>query len=715
MTEVWGFAGEPVSLGGGSGLTTLVEGSSFCISSSSGDIEAGPPSGLFVRDTRILSEWVLEVDGGRLEPLSVSVAEPFRATFVTRARPRSGQAESTLLVVRDRVIGDGLRESIQVRNLGREAAGITLELTVGADFAGLFEVKEGRVRPHGGISTHAHPDVVEIRQDQRGHSRSVIVGPEGDGVRVRPGSVVWRAVVPARGEWSCHVVVEATVDGQSLSVTGDDTGTGRYAVASRRASEWRAGSPVVHTAHAGLARTLVRSVEDLGALRIDDADHPERVTVAAGAPWFMALFGRDSILSAWMTLPIDTRLALGTLQALAERQGTRVDPLTDEEPGRILHEVRFNAHTDGSGGGAQVYYGTADATPLFVMLLGELRRWGVAPTQVSALLPAADRALEWLTTFGDRDGDGFVEYQRATDRGLENQGWKDSFDGVNFADGRLADAPVALCEVQAYTYSAFLARAHFAREEGNEELCAEWASRAATLREAFNERFWLPDRGWFAVGLDRDKRPIDALASNMGHCLWTGIVDEDKAEAVAHHLLGPDLFSGWGVRTLAESMGAYNPLSYHNGSVWPHDNAIIAAGLARYGFVAEAQQVAQGILDAAEAFGGRLPELFCGFSRSEFPRPVPFPTSCSPQAWASAAPLLLLRSLLRFSPSVPHGEVRLAPIVPAAYLPLRLDGVEIGGSLARLEVTGKGFTVEGLPDGVSVLEEPRRPVTDLRA
>ena len=714
MSEAWNFTGAPVSTGGASAMTTLVEGSTFCISTATGNIDDSAPMGLFVRDARVVSEWVLEVDGTHLEPLAVSSEDPFAATFVTRAHPRPGHAESTLLVLRDRVVGTGMRESIRLRNLGRETAAVTLSLQVGADFAGLFEVKEGRVRVHRGISARAHEDLVEIRQDHQGHSRSVLVEPSKDRVTLRPGHLVWHAVVPPREEWSCDVLVESTVDGRSLSTDGTDDGGARYALAARRAREWREGAPVVHTTHPGLTRTLARSVEDLGALRIDDAQNPDRATVAAGAPWFMALFGRDSILSSWMTVPVDTRLALGTLQALAERQGERVDPASEEQPGRILHEVRFTAGSEGGAAAREVYYGSADSTSLFVMLLGELRRWGLAADDVDALLPAADRALEWITSFGDRDGDGFVEYQRATDRGLRNQGWKDSFDGVNFADGTLAEPPIALCEVQAYTYSAFVARAHFAREAGDDARRRQWAERAAALKAAFNEQFWLPDRGWFAIGLDRGKRPIDALASNMGHCLWTGIVDEDKAAAVAEHLLGPDLFSGWGVRTLATSMGAYNPMSYHNGSVWPHDNAIIAAGLARYGFVDEAQRVAEAVLAAAETFGGRLPELFCGFPRSEFDQPVPFPTSCSPQAWASAAPLLLLRSLLRFSPSVPHGEVRLAPIVPSDYLPLRLEKVEIGGSLARLEVTSTGFTIEGLPDGVSLVAEPRHPMRAVR-
>ncbi|HTE72881.1 MAG TPA: amylo-alpha-1,6-glucosidase, partial [Actinomycetes bacterium] len=351
---------------------------------------------------------------------------------------------------------------------------------------------------------------------------------------------------------------------------------------------------------------------------------------------------------------------------------------------------------------------TADATALFVVLLGELSRWGLARDEVEKLLPHAERALTWLVERGDRDGDGFVEDQRATDRGLANQGWKDSWDGVTFADGTVASGPIALCEVQGYTYAAYLARAHFAWEAGDEDARLEWAERAASLKQAFNDRFWLPDRGYFALALDGAKRPVDSLASNMGHCLWSGIVDEDKAPAVAERLLSPEMFSGWGVRTLATDMGAYNPLSYHNGSIWPHDNALVAAGLMRYGFVEESRRVATGVLDAAAAFGGRLPELFCGFGRDTYERPVPFPTSCSPQAWASATPVQLLRTLLRWDPWVPHGTAWLAPALPERYADLTLTNLPLAGSRLSVRVQGGRLAgVDGLPDGLEIRNEAR--------
>jgi glycogen debranching enzyme len=412
-----------------------------------------------------------------------------------------------------------------------------------------------------------------------------------------------------------------------------------------------------------------------------------------------------------MALIVDPELALGVLQTLARFQGKDVDPRHEEEPGRILHEMRFGEAASLSLGGGRVYYGSVDATPLFVVLLGELRRWGVATEVVDQLLPHADRALRWIEHFGDRDGDGYVEYQRATDRGLVNQGWKDSWDGVRFASGEIAKAPIALCEVQGYVYSAYLARAYFATETGDRVTAEHYRAKAVALKAAFNRDFWLEDRQWYAMGLDHEKRPIDALASNMGHCLWSGIVDQDKAACVARHLLSPEMFSGWGIRTLATSMVGYNPISYHCGSVWPHDNAIAAAGLMRYGFVDEAQRVILAMLDAAVSQEGRLPELFSGLDRSEFPTVVSYPTSCSPQAWAAASPLLFLRTLLRLEPWVPHGRVWLAPVLPPVIGRLKLERIPLAGGRVGVDAADGVVDVTGLPPELDLVRAPRDPLT----
>ena len=689
---------------------TLVEGATFCICARNGDIKPGAEQGLFFRDTRFLSRFQLTVDGLELDPLGAQCPAPYTGTFIVRQPPRSGTADSTLLVVRHRYVGNGMREDIVVRNLGRETAGVILSLEVDADFAGLFEVKEGRARRRDAIELSTGTSELSISYQFGAESRGVRVCGDSQAKAV-PGQITWQLVVAPRSDATVSVQVIPALDGVE---TPPRYGPGQPIETSQTAARheaWRQAAPMVSTPEERLSSLLASSAEDIGALRMFDPDHPDRVVVAAGVPWFMTLFGRDSLLTSWMLLPVDPTVALGTLQTLAQLQGIRVDALSEEEPGRILHEVRSGLDAEMALGGSNLYYGSIDATPLFVMLLGELRRWGLATSEVDALVAHADRALEWIERFGDRDGDGFVEYQRATDRGLVNQGWKDSFDGINFAGGDLAKPPIALAEVQGYAYAAFLARAHFARESGEVDLARHWSERAQRLKKRFNEAFWLPDRGYFAIALDAEKRPVDALASNMGHCLWTGMIDQDKAATVARHLMSPEMFTGFGVRTLGSTMGAYNPMSYHNGSIWPHDNAIIAAGLMRYGFVAEAQRIVLGLLDASEQMGSRLPELFCGFDRQEFNAPVAYPTSCSPQAWSAAAPLYLLRTLLRFDPWVPFGKVWCDPAVPEGFLPLRIDRLDLAGSKVTIDIASDGWHVEGLPDGMILEPTPRHPIT----
>ena len=706
MSDAWTYAGPSSPYGMGGGTVTLVEGTSFCLSASNGDIEPGTPQGLFFRDTRFISGWRLTVNAAAPEILAVEPADPFAATFVGRGRPRPGHGDSTLLVLRRRFVGNGMREDLVLRNLSGEAAACTVLVELASDFAHLFEVKEDRVIPRGQTTTQVSEATLRYSWTGPDSNRTLEVSCSQPAV-VSPGQFSMQVVVPARGEWQACFQARVSMDGDEVSPRYGCGDPVEWSAPATRLRAWRRSTPFVTSTHDGLTEALARSEQDLGALRIFDADYPDRAVVAAGSPWYMTLFGRDSLITSYMTLLVDPSLATGTLQTLARFQGTREDPLSEEQPGRILHEMRWGLSGTDSVAVGQVYYGTADATPLFVVLLGELRRWGLADDVVDQLLPHADRALEWIESYGDRDGDGFVEYQRATDRGLLNQGWKDSWDGINFANGRLAEPPTAVCEVQAYVYAAHIARAHFARETGDTATERHHVRKASQLRAAFNDAFWLPDQGWFAVALDGDKRPVDALTSNIGHCLWTGIVDEDKAAVVAEKLVSSEMWSGWGVRTLASSMGAYNPMSYHNGTVWPHDTAIVAAGLMRYGHVAEAQRLAVSLLEAAANFAGRLPELFCGFERDEFATPVVYPSSCSPQAWAAAAPFSLLRTLLRFDPWVPHGKLWLAPALPEELGDLRVENVPLAGSRLTIEVSGGQTRVSGLPPHMELISEPR--------
>jgi glycogen debranching enzyme len=407
------------------------------------------------------------------------------------------------------------------------------------------------------------------------------------------------------------------------------------------------------------------------------------VFLAAGAPWYFTLFGRDSIWAARLLLPFGWQLAAGTLRALAACQGSKLDPETAEAPGKIPHELRR---------AGSLYYGTIDATPLWICLLHDAWRWGMPASQVRALLPALHAALECISRYGDSDGDGLLEYIDQSGHGLSNQGWKDSGDAIRFADGRIAKPPVALCEVQGYAYEAAMAAAELLTAFG-EPGADRWRAWAAGLAEAFRASFWLPD-GYPALALDAAKQPVDSLTSNIGHLLATGLLTKDEESLVAGRLAGPDMDSGFGLRTMSAGNAGYNPLSYHCGSVWSHDTAIVIRGLYRSGHGDDAARLAEGLLSAAAAFDWRLPELFSGEDRG----PVPYPAACRPQAWSAAAAGALAQALLGLDVDAPAGLVRVEPpdVPPGrAGRRLRVDGLVAGDETfsAGIDEAGHGYLV----------------------
>jgi glycogen debranching enzyme len=434
--------------------------------------------------------------------------------------------------------------------------------------------------------------------------------------------------------------------------------------------------------------TYNRSLVDLAALRFSPRSLPGQSLPAAGLPWFMTMFGRDSIFTSLQALPFTPDLAATTLRALAERQGTRIDDFREEEPGRILHEMRFGEMTAFEERPHSPYFGAADATPLFVVLLDEYERWTGDTRLVRELEPSARAAIAWIDDFGDRLGNGYISYQRKNEEtGLENQCWKDSWDSIAYREGNLPGFPRATCELQGYAYDAKVRGARLARTSWKDPVYAEVLERqAADLKRRFNRDFWVEDGEYFALALDADGRQVDALSSNIGHLLWSGIADKAKAKACVGHLMGPRLFSGWGIRTMAEGEGRYNPIGYHVGTVWPFDCSFIAWGLRRYGYKEQAARVAAGILDAARFFLGRLPEAFGGYPRIHTKYPVQYPTSCSPQAWSTGAPLLLLRSMLGLEPSGEH-------LVVDPALPLgigRIELLDIPGRWGRVDAFARG-------------------------
>jgi glycogen debranching enzyme len=624
----------------------LVDGRTFVVSDESGQLHAGS-HGLIHDDLRYLSRCTVTLDAARLELLAAGTPSPLSAVVVSRAVAPGGNA--TALLTRRRWVADGLREDLGLRNPSTQPQSWTLRLQLAADFAHVFEVKAGRA----GVDRLPVPDAGGWRIDHDGDNvwSRIRLAPVPDQVDLTSGTFSWHVQVPARGEWPLVITVEPVEEGAPSGLAFPIGTTPTAAIPMGRLSAWRAGVPRVVSTDPRLGRLLDQSLSDLASLRIVDAGHVDRAVVAAGAPWFMTLFGRDSLLTSWMALPFEPGLAAGVLASLADLQGRRDDPVADEQPGKILHELRRH----GGGGpfaSRHRYYGTVDATPLFVMLAAEAQRWGaLAVEDHEWLSPAVTDALDWLQGQADGNGDGFVDYRRGDPAGLVNQGWKDSWDGVTFADGTVAAAaPIALAEVQGYAYAALLGAAELATVLPVGRDAGELRQRAAELRTRFNERFW-DERGWFVTAIDGEGRPADSLTTNPGHALWCGIAEPELAARHLDWFTDPALWTGWGLRTLATTMGAFDPLSYHNGSVWPHDSAICAAGAARYGRWDVVDLLRNGALDAAMRFGGRPPELFAGLSRDDVPMPVAYPSSCSPQAWAAASVLLHLRSMLGLEPA----------------------------------------------------------------
>jgi glycogen debranching enzyme len=655
------------------GTINVLEGNTFVVSRPNGDVDAGPgePHGLFHRDTRHLSRWLLTVDGKQLDPLSTDDTKSFSASFFLVPGTGSEYTDASLSVIRRRVVGDGFFEELTVLNHGTEAIRPEIAIAAGADFADLFEVKDATIKKPGKDFSRVDDGVLVLGYKRGGYIRETWIRAHGDN--------------PELGSWNAWIEVVTAVDGTPAGHEHTRYKPGEeprpHAPSLARPGfhpslrELIQLAPKLETDWEPLKLTYSRSIVDLAALRFYPREESEAAVPAAGLPWFQTLFGRDSLITSYQSLHIDPDLAATTLDVLASMQGTRHDDFRDEEPGKILHELRFGELTAFDERPHSPYYGSADGTMLFVILLDEYERFTGDGERVRRLEPNARAALAWIEEDGDRDGDGYVEYERRnTETGLENQCWKDSWNSIMDADGRLAKLPRATCELQGYAYDARRRGARLAREVWDDEALADKLEQQAdSLKRSFNDDFWLEERGHYALALDGDKKPVDSLTSNIGHLLWSGIVDEARAEEVVGHLLGERLFSGWGVRTMAEGDGGYNPIGYHQGTVWPHDNSLIAAGLRRYGYHAEAAMVALAILEAAEYFFGRLPETFAGYSRELTGYPVEYPTACSPQAWATGAPLLLLRVLLGIEPT--GDRVAHDPLLPDRITELALRGL----------------------------------------
>jgi glycogen debranching enzyme len=669
-------------------LVKILDGNTFVVSDENGDIEASltDPTGLFSFDTRFLSRWILTVNGERLNALSVDDLQYFETRFFLVPGTGTVYIDAKLSVIRQRAVADGFHEELTILNHSDKAANLTVRIEAGCDFADLFEVKDALAKK-GKYSTQVRNGKLRLGYDRGTFGRATEISSTAPAKIDRSG-LTFRIRIEPHGEWKTELDVITTNMGPGQAAEGARDPRRARARMQRNLAKWIGDAPRVECDDDSLKATYRRSLVDLAALRFSPPIAGGRSLPAAGLPWFMTMFGRDSIFTSLQALPFTPELAATTLRALGDWQGVRSDDFRDEDPGRILHEMRYGEMTAFEERPHSPYYGAVDATPLYVVLLDEYERWTGDRGIVRELEIEARAALNWIDEYADLLGTGYIWYRRRNEEtGLENQCWKDSWDSISFRDGALPGFPRATCELQGYAYDAKVRGARLAREIWRDrDLADKLEKDAADLKRRFNRDFWVEDGEYFALALDQHGNKVDALASNNGHLLWSGIVDKSKARAVARHLLGPRLFSGWGVRTLAAGEGRYNPIGYHVGTVWPFDNSFIAWGLRRYGFKEEAAQIAAGILDAAEFFDGRLPEAFGGYERSQTKYPVQYPTACSPQAWSTGTPLLLLRTMLGLEPQGEHLVVDSALPSDIGHLEL----LDIPGRWGRVDAFGRG-------------------------
>ncbi len=670
------------------GLVKILDGNTFVVSDERGDIEASltDPTGLFSFDTRFLSKWVLTVNGQRLNSLSVDDLQYFETRFFLVPGTGTVYIDAKLSVIRQRAVSDGFHEELTILNHADKPVNLTVRIDAGCDFADLFEVKDA-LEKKGKYSTRTAGGRLVLAYDRGTFSRATAISATAP-ARVDRNGLTFKIRIEPHREWTTGLdVVTARVGAGQMRDAPRDPKRAVLRM-QRNLARWLDEAPRVECDWDPLKAIYRRSLVDLAALRFSPPIAGGHSLPAAGLPWFMTMFGRDSIFTSLQAIPFTPELAATTLRALGDWQGVRLDDFRDEDPGRILHEMRYGEMTAFEERPHSPYYGCADATPLYVVLLDEYERWTGDKALVRELEVETRAALNWIDEYADLQGTGYVWYQRRNEKtGLENQCWKDSWDSISYRDGRLPGFPRATCELQGYAYDAKVRGARLARLVWKDrDLADRLEKEAADLKRRFNRDFWVEDGEYFALALDPDGNKVDALASNNGHLLWSGIVDKSKAKAVAAHLLGPRLFSGWGVRTLAAGEGRYNPIGYHVGTVWPFDNSFVAWGLRRYGFKEEAAEIAAGILDAAEFFQGRLPEAFGGYEREQTMYPVQYPTACSPQAWSTGTPLLLLRTMLGLEP---HGE----HLVVDPALPRRIGHLElldIPGRWGSMDAFGRG-------------------------
>ncbi len=685
-----------------------------------GEISPGTEQGYYHLDTRFLDRHELRLDRKPLVEQSASMPrweEGFH--FLTNPALEKVKRHSLQLCVH-RAVSDGLHEDVEIENFGDDEARFALQVGLGADFAYILTVK----RQANTGESDWHPKIACERQGEDAllfrledaeirHETSISFDRRID--RFDGGVAEFDVELRRRGRFRLCIGITARLGDTEAAPEhrcGQRMPRGRAGRRDQRRRDLADASCRLQTDHGVLQRAFDRAQHDLASLRIKSEERGGETdstdfAIAAGIPWYMDLFGRDSLIASYQTMFVDPALARGTLAALARLQGTKVDPVSEEAPGKILHEYRRGPITAAARKliPKYPYYGTIDATPLFLITLSEYVRWTGDLELPRKLWGNVEAALTGMEKYGDRDGDGLLEYALDSEHGLNNQGWKDSSDSIRFRDGTIAKPSIALVEVQGYACEALRRIAGLAEHTGREARGLH--ERAERLRARILDRYWMEERSFFAEALDGEKRQVDSLTSNPGHLLWCRVPDEERASRSGRVLLSEEMFSGFGIRTMGLREGGYNPLSYHNGSVWPHDSSLALAGLVAYGQRELATKLASGLLHALSRFDdAQPPEVFCGYSPERYPDPVKYPQANKPQAWASGAVMLLLRSILGLDVDVLRREMTVRPILIDGLQELSLRGVPVAGKRVDVHVSWKQgiprIRTDGLPGKWSV-------------
>jgi glycogen debranching enzyme len=693
------------------------QGQTVLITEEDGQVISPSQKGFYFLDTRIVSAWAIYANGQPWVRLNGGAIAYYAARifltngdFLTRSGP---VAARTLSLVIGRAIDGGMHEDIDIINYGPARVSFNLELAIRCDFADVAEVKANKIIRRGQISTQWDSERQGLSNSYKNEDflRSVTITSSGAAALYANGRLSYALDLEPGIRWhTCLHYDLADGSGPVRSPTDcvAENAEGRQADALR---EWREGVLNIATSNEEYYRFYHQAVEDMAALRLPSKSNDTMVFMpAAGLPWFMAPFGRDSLIASLQNILIHSEFAHGTLEVLAGLQATERDDFRDAEPGKIMHELRYGELAHFKLIPHTPYYGTADATPLWLITLHAAWRATGDRELLVHHLKTAEACLAWIDEFGDRDGDGFQEYQTRSVAGYENMGWKDSGDAVMYPDGRLVSGPKALCELQGYVYDAWLRMAQVYVELGNEARADELRAKARALFRRFNDAFWDEAGGYYAYALDGDKKQVLSVASNPGHCLWSGIVPRERAERVVKRLMAPDMWCGWGIRTLSSAHKSFNPNAYQLGSVWPHDNGLIALGFKRYGFHNEAAQVARAISGAASYFqGSQLPELYAGIQKEDNNFPVQYLGANVPQAWAAGSAFGLLKAILGLAPDAPRNRLYVDPALPEWLPDLTLSNMKIGSQKlsVRFWLNGMETRYEVLAGDASVIE--RRP------